>query len=301
MPPRGGPRKAKPQVDVELLTNTLGTYVKEVGLSAAFDLGPYTAGHDKTQAASVKGLAKSRVLLSKLAVVNSTLLYKYRDLKDSLASVATTWKELVGQQAHGHKAWKEWMADNILTVLLHARRLKDPVRYNEVLHKATVFEKQALKKVRELVLNAQEDQDEKKDLEDNEDQDDLDKKDEQAEDEPGTLKDLDLGKLLDKAGSLSDMDLDIPMTPKTCRSAVGSLTQAAEELSPVPAKKAVLKSAIQKKPALKKPAAANLDSTFKRPAAAADPAPVTPVTDKHSSDMDEHGLFFLSCFHVRYM
>ena len=59
MPPRGGPRnKAKPQVDVELLTNTLETYVKEVGLSAAFDLGPYTAGHDKTQAASAKVQAR---------------------------------------------------------------------------------------------------------------------------------------------------------------------------------------------------------------------------------------------------
>ena len=83
-------------VDVELLTNTLETYVKEVGLSAAFDLGPYTAGHDQTQAASAKGLAKSRVLLSKLAAVNSTLLYKNRDLKHSLAAVANTWKELVG-------------------------------------------------------------------------------------------------------------------------------------------------------------------------------------------------------------
>ena len=52
MPARGGPRnKAKPQVDMELLTNTLETYVKEVGLSAAFDL----------------------------------LLYKYRDFNDSLA------------------------------------------------------------------------------------------------------------------------------------------------------------------------------------------------------------------------
>ena len=290
MPARGGPRnKAKPQVDMELLTNTLETYVKEVGLSAAFDLGPYSAGHDKTQAASAKGLAKSRVLLSKLALVNPTLLYKYKNLKDSLASVSTTWKDLLGQQARGQKSWKEWMSDNILTVLLHARRLKDPVRYNEVLHKATVFEKGELKKVRELVLNAQEDQN--KDLEDKEDEDDLDKKDKQAEDKPGTLEDLDLGKLVDKPGSLSDMDLDIPMTPKTCRSAVGSLTQAAEELSPVPAKKGVLKSAIQKKPALKKPAAANLDSTFKRPAAADDPAPVTPVTDKHSSDMDEHGFF----------
>ena len=52
MPARGGPRnKAKPQVDMELLTNTLETYVKEVGLSAAFDL----------------------------------LLYKYRDFNDRLA------------------------------------------------------------------------------------------------------------------------------------------------------------------------------------------------------------------------
>ena len=59
-----------------------------------------------------------------------------------MASVATTWKELVGQQAHGQ--WKEWTAVNILTVLLHARRLKDPVRYNEVLHNATVVEKQEL-------------------------------------------------------------------------------------------------------------------------------------------------------------
>ena len=46
MPAQGG-------VDMELLTNTLATYVKEVGLSAAFDL----------------------------------LLYKYRDLKDSLTKV----------------------------------------------------------------------------------------------------------------------------------------------------------------------------------------------------------------------
>ena len=44
MPAQGG-------VDMELLTNTLETYVKEVGLSAAFDL----------------------------------LLYKYRDFNDSLA------------------------------------------------------------------------------------------------------------------------------------------------------------------------------------------------------------------------
>ena len=43
----------KAQDKTELLTNTLETYVKEVGLSAAFDL----------------------------------LLYKYRDLKDSLIKV----------------------------------------------------------------------------------------------------------------------------------------------------------------------------------------------------------------------
>ena len=37
MPARGGPRnKAKPEVDMELLTNTLETYVKEVGPVGCF-------------------------------------------------------------------------------------------------------------------------------------------------------------------------------------------------------------------------------------------------------------------------
>ena len=48
--------------------------MKEVGLPAAFDL----------------------------------LLYKYRDLKDSLANVANTWKELVGQNIHAGQG-KKWM------------------------------------------------------------------------------------------------------------------------------------------------------------------------------------------------
>ena len=76
MPARGGPRnKAKPQVDMELLTNTLETYVKEVGLSAAFDL----------------------------------LLYKYRDFNDSWARAGWT-ASTRPEDLEGMDGWMDgWM------------------------------------------------------------------------------------------------------------------------------------------------------------------------------------------------
>ena len=69
----------KAQDKTELLTNTLETYVKEVGLSAAFDL----------------------------------LLYKYRDLKDSLIKVirGKSWLDKKSMHDKGTNGWMQhgWM------------------------------------------------------------------------------------------------------------------------------------------------------------------------------------------------
>ena len=129
----------------------LKDYVRHVGVDQAFDLHPYGSLR-KEQAASSAGLAAAFPLLVRLHKVEASLRLKYRPVKDALAELEAVWPELAeGARGKKMQEWKGQTADCVLTVLNHAKRLKDETRFKEVISKASGAERATLTALRKLV------------------------------------------------------------------------------------------------------------------------------------------------------
>lgn len=245
---RGGARNY-PKADV--CTYTLGEalkdYVKKTGLARSFELSPY--GHlPRTAAANGRGLVKALDLITACYEVEPSLQFKFSDIKEALHVVQSHFGDDIGKGAD----WCRKTTQTVMTVFTHARRLKDDVRYREASSKLTDHEQKLLAKVRAMVLGEPEVQDEgsvtskqkakeQKHTEETEEEDVKKKRRTGKEEDP-----LDIPQTPKRRRDLDMIRcLEIPQTPSSVQ---GSFSQAANDCSPVPTKKAVLKDRIMKKP-----------------------------------------------------
>ncbi|CAE7633778.1 unnamed protein product, partial [Symbiodinium necroappetens] len=191
--------------------------------------------------------------------VEESLQFKFTTLKDALVGVHNFFGDDIGT---GRGEWPRKTAETMLTIFAHARRLKDEVRFHEASSKLTNHERKALTQVRALTLGmAQEEEEEERKTAklpiSKEEDDEMEKAKKVSKKEKEKLpfseeEDDEDAKAKNKRKELQRIrSMEIPATP----SVFDAWSQDANECSPVPTKKRVLKDAIfiKKKPAAKDP------------------------------------------------
>jgi len=151
---KGGARRNKvSEVDQEQLH--LVTYVKSQGVTAAFNLGKYSKTVLAQHAVSAPDLSDQLGLLQGLANVSTELAMKYSDLKAAVTETVRQFPDVKAKFTQSQQATLNGdLASSLLVLLNHARRLKDPKRYQEACSKATAQQEARLGQIRALLVGS---------------------------------------------------------------------------------------------------------------------------------------------------
>jgi hypothetical protein len=252
----GANRQAVPDVDLAHLGHALKKYVEGLGVDAAFKLEEY---HSLAATNAVNGaaLVKLESLVMAMLKVAPRGHIKYSDLKKAVSScIAATqslWKSI--SQCFPGKSTDEVsgdLADNLMTVLNHVRRLQNHDRFKQAIYRLSAWQVEVLAKLRDSfgIHDAETD----------------------ALAEVATLAYSSDAESIPATQDLVNMVGGFDLTPKketgSASSSSGILLRAALDSSPVPCTKADIyagmKLAEVAKPS-KKPAASK--GTCKKPAA----------------------------------
>ena len=262
----GANRQAVPDVDLAHLGHALKKYVEGLGVDAAFKLEEY---HSLAATNAVNGaaLVKLESLVMAMLKVAPRGHIKYSDLKKAVSScIAATqslWKSI--SQCFPGKSTDEVsgdLADNLMTVLNHVRRLQNHDRFGQAIYKLSAWQVDVLAKLRDS-FGGIDDDDEIGGI---------------ALAEVATLAYSSDAESIPATQDLVDMLGGMDLTPKKqtgrgSSSSSGILLRAALDSSPVPCTKADIyagmalaeEAKVSKKPAagkgtLKKFAAANISA-----------------------------------------
>jgi hypothetical protein len=149
----GANRQAVPDVDLAHLGHALKKYVEGLGVDAAFKLEEY---HSLAATNAVNGaaLVKLESLVMAMLKVAPRGHIKYSDLKKAVSScIAATqslWKSI--SQCFPGKSTDEVsgdLADNLMTVLNHVRRLQNHDRFGQAIYKLSAWQVDVLAKLRD--------------------------------------------------------------------------------------------------------------------------------------------------------
>jgi hypothetical protein len=149
----GANRQAVPDVDLAHLGHALKKYVEGLGVDAAFKLEEY---HSLAATNAVNGaaLVKLESLVMAMLKVAPRGHIKYSDLKKAVSScIAATqslWKSI--SQCFPGKSTDEVsgdLADNLMTVLNHVRRLQNHDRFKQAIYKLSAWQVDVLAKLRD--------------------------------------------------------------------------------------------------------------------------------------------------------
>ncbi len=149
----GANRQAVPDVDLAHLGHGLKKYVEGLGVDAAFKLEEY---HSLAATNAVNGaaLVKLESLVMAMLKVAPRGHIKYSDLKKAVSScIAATqslWKSI--SQCFPGKSTDEVsgdLADNLMTVLNHVRRLQNHDRFGQAIYKLSAWQVDVLAKLRD--------------------------------------------------------------------------------------------------------------------------------------------------------
>ena len=149
----GANRQAVPDVDLAHLGHGLKKYVEGLGVEAAFKLEEY---HSLAATNAVNGaaLVKLEPLVMAMLKVAPRGHIKYSDLKKAVSScIAATqslWKSI--SQCFPGKSTDEVsgdLADNLMTVLNHVRRLQNHDRFGQAIYKLSAWQVDVLAKLRD--------------------------------------------------------------------------------------------------------------------------------------------------------
>jgi hypothetical protein len=149
----GANRQAVPDVDLAHLGHGLKKYVEGLGVDAAFKLEEY---HSLAATNAVNGaaLVKLESLVMAMLKVAPRGHIKYSDLKKAVSScIAATqslWKSI--SQCFPGKSTDEVsgdLADNLMTVLNHVRRLQNHDRFKQAIYKLSAWQVDVLAKLRD--------------------------------------------------------------------------------------------------------------------------------------------------------
>ena len=149
----GANRQAVPDVDLAHLGHGLKKYVEGLGVDAAFKLEEY---HSLAATNAVNGaaLVKLEPLVMAMLKVAPRGHIKYSDLKKAVSScIAATqslWKSI--SQCFPGKSTDEVsgdLADNLMTVLNHVRRLQNHDRFGQAIYKLSAWQVDVLAKLRD--------------------------------------------------------------------------------------------------------------------------------------------------------
>ena len=121
---KGGARRNKvPVIDQEQLQDTLITYVKCQGVTAAFNLGKYHKSVLAQHAVSASDLSDQLELLQGLANVSTELAMKYSDLKAAVTETVRQFPDVKTKFTQSQQATLNGdLASSILELQNHARR-----------------------------------------------------------------------------------------------------------------------------------------------------------------------------------
>ena len=150
---KGGARRNKvPEVDQEQLQDTLVTYVKSQGVTTAFTWGSTTRLCLHSMQSQLSGQLE---LLQGLANVSTELAMKYSDLKAAVTETVRQFPDVKANFTQSQQATLNGdLASSLLVLLNHARRLKDPKRYQEACSKATAQQEARLEQIRALLVGS---------------------------------------------------------------------------------------------------------------------------------------------------
>jgi hypothetical protein len=149
----GANRQAVPDIDLAHLGHGLKKYVEGLGVEAAFKLEEY---HSLAATNAVNGaaLVKLESLVMAMLKVAPRGHIKYSDLKKAVSScIAATqslWKSI--SQCFPGKSTDEVsgdLADNLMTVLNHVRRLQNHDRFGQAIYKLSAWQVDVLAKLRD--------------------------------------------------------------------------------------------------------------------------------------------------------
>ena len=238
---KGGARRNKvPEVDQEQLQDTLVTYVKSQGVTTAFNLGKYYKTVLAQHAVSAPDLSDQLELLQGLANVSTELAMKYSDLKGAITETVRQFPDVKAKFTQSQQATLNGdLASSLLVLLNHARRLKDPKRYQEACSKATAQQEARLEQIRALLVGSSP------------------KKKKQPAPPPAS-----------PANSVKTEDLlaiPVPQSPATSAAGSTSCLAEAKMTSPIPVKKAQIREAIKRPAASLKRHAAALEAKGPKP------------------------------------
>jgi hypothetical protein len=254
---RGGARNfKKTNLSNVALLRLFENHLSEKGHLVAFQFGSY---YNKPASNAVVGpeLASMMDLIGKIVAVAPSADLKYIPMKDAFGKLLLKSKDLMGVFPNKDiNAISSDLANSLMTVCNHARRLKEDIRWQQAIAKCNSHEIAQLKKIRGFFKNSQTDGDD----------DAL----------PATQDILDQAdSQISEAESLhlpASQDYDVEVE----QSDVDSLLQEALNTKPVPTKKDDIAQAV----ALKRPAA----SISKRPAAS-----IIKSKSASSADFVKHG------------
>ena len=253
----GANRQVVPDVDLAHLGHGLKKYVEGLGVDAAFKFEEY---HSLAATNAVNGaaLVKLESLAMAMLKVAPRGHIKYSDLKKAVSScIAATqslWKSI--SQSFPGKSTDEVsgdLADNLMTVLNHVRRLQNQDRFKQAIYKLSAWQVEVLAKLRDSFCSYDDDET-------------------GALAEVATLAYSSDAESIPATQDLLDMVGGLDSTPKkqtgSASSSSGYLLRAALDSSPVPCTKADIYAGMELaelvKPS-KKPAASK--GTCKKPAA----------------------------------
>ena len=273
----GANRQAVPDVDLAHLGHGLKKYVEGLGVDAAFKLEEY---HSLAATNAVNGaaLVKLESLVMAMLKVAPRGHIKYSDLKKAVSScIAATqslWKSI--SQCFPGKSTDEVsgdLADNLMTVLNHVRRLQNHDRFGQAIYKLSAWQVDVLAKLRDS-FGGIDDDDEIGGI---------------ALAEVATLAYSSDAESIPATQDLVDMLGGMDLTPKKqtgrgSSSSSGILLRAALDSSPVPCTKADIYAGMalaEEAKVSKKPAASK--GAIKRPAAANISAGMEPASSASSS------------------
>jgi hypothetical protein len=273
----GANRQAVPDVDLAHLGHGLKKYVEGLGVDAAFKLEEY---HSLAATNAVNGaaLVKLESLVMAMLKVAPRGHIKYSDLKKAVSScIAATqslWKSI--SQCFPGKSTDEVsgdLADNLMTVLNHVRRLQNHDRFGQAIYKLSAWQVDVLAKLRDS-FGGIDDDDEIGGI---------------ALAEVATLAYSSDAESIPATQDLVDMLGGMDLTPKKqtgrgSSSSSGILLRAALDSSPVPCTKADIYAGMalaEEAKVSKKPAASK--GTFKKFAAADISAGMEPASSASSS------------------
>ncbi len=116
-------RSTTPVYDEQQLKEQLGYHVEKVGVLKAFELGVY-ANMNVSQAVHAWSLVKCKLLVECLMQVSPYCLFKVIDLKSALKELGQKFSGLVPEKKTVD-TWADKMAERIMVVMNHLRRLKN--------------------------------------------------------------------------------------------------------------------------------------------------------------------------------